>query len=112
MVETRSNLQSSSNLLTGIGALIGLILVMIGAMVVTHAAYMVWQLYNDPDAIIGFAQSLKIAASTKVEINLNGIDPLRLIAWPLIILVLLLQGKIGAWAIEAGARLLGTVRNK
>ena len=112
MAENRSNQHLSSSLLVGIGALIGLILVMIGAMVVTHAAYMVWQLYNNPDAIIGFAQSLKIAASTKVDIDLNGLDPLRLIAWPLVILVLLLQGKIGVWAIEAGARLLGTLRNK
>lgn len=100
------------NLLTGTGALIGLILALIGALVVIHAVYMVWQLYNDPDAINAFAQSLKLAASTSVEIDLNGLDPLRLIAWPLVILVLLLQGKIGMWAIEAGARLLGTVRNR
>ena len=112
MVENNSNLHSSFNLLIGIGALIGLLLVVIGALVVTHAAYMVWQLYNNPDAIIAFAQSFKLAASNRVDIDLNGLDPLRLIAWPFVILALLLQGKIGMWAIEAGARLLGTGRIK
>ena len=112
MAVNRSSPQSSIILLIGITAFFGLILVMIGAMVLTHAAYMAWQLYTDPDAITGFAHSLKLATSSKVEIDLNGLDPLRLIAWPLIVLALLLQGKIGIWTVEAGARLLGTVRNQ
>ena len=105
-------LENKSNLLIGIGALIGLLLVVIGALVVTNAAYMAWQLYNNPDVIIAFAQSFQLATSNRVDIDLNGLDPLRIIAWPFIILALMLQGKIGMWAIEAGARLLGTARVK
>ena len=107
MVENRSNLRSSTGFAADIGAIIGLILAVAGALVLSHALYSVWQLYENPDSIMEFAQSLKLIKSNLAEIDLNGLDPLRLIAWPLAILVLLLQGKIGMWAIEAGARLLG-----
>ncbi|MCB1828925.1 MAG: hypothetical protein H6964_09490 [Chromatiaceae bacterium] len=112
MVENRSNLQSSFNLLIVMGTLLGLVLAVIGALLLSHVIFLTWQLYDNPDSIMSFAQSLKLAKSGVVEMDLNGLDPLRLIAWPLVILVLLLQGKIGMWAIEAGARLLGAARNK
>jgi len=107
MAENRSNLNSSIDFMIGIGTLIGLILAVTGALVLSHAVYLVWQLYENPETIMSFAQSLKLAKANVVEIDLNGLDPLRLVAWPFVILVLLLQGKIGLWAIEAGARLLG-----
>lgn len=112
MVENRSNLHSSISFVVGIGALIGLILALVGALVLSHAVYLIWQLYDNPDSIMGFAQSLMLTKSNLAEVDLNGLEPLRLIAWPLVILLLLLQGRIGVWSIEAGAHLLGTVRKK
>ena len=113
MAETKSNLHSFINFISGIGVLIvGLSLVVVGALVLTHAAYVTWELYKNPETIISFAQSLKLANSNMVDVDLGGLDPLRLIAWPFVVLLLLLQGRIGLWAIEAGARLLDVVRQK
>ena len=113
MTETKSISQSFINLTSGIGALIiGLSLVVVGALALTHAAYMTWELYKNPETIISFAQSLKLANSNIVDVDLGGLDPLRLIAWPFVVLLLLLQGRIGLWAIEAGARILDTARQK
>jgi len=112
MVENRENIHSSINLLVGIAALIGLVLVVVGALALLHAIYTVWQLYSSPDRIISFAQTFKLTTASLVNLDVNGLDLLRLITWPFVILVLLLQGKVGVWAIEAGARLLGTARNK
>ncbi len=113
MAETTSNLHSFINFISGIGVLIvGLSLVVVGALALTHAAYVTWELYKNPETIISFAQSLKLANSNMVDVDLGGLDPLRLIAWPFVVLLLLLQGRIGLWAIEAGARLLDVVRQK
>lgn len=112
MAENRSNLHSSIDLVIGLGTLIGLALAVIGALLLSHAVFLTWQLYENPDLIMSFAQSLKLAKSDMAELDLHGLDPYRLVAWPFVILVLLLQGKIGMWAIEAGARLLGAARNK
>ena len=113
MAETKFNLHSFINLISGIGALIiGLSLVVVGALVLAHAAYMAWELYKNPETIISFAQSLKLANSNMVDVDLGGLDPLRLIAWPFVVLLLLLQGKISLWAIEAGARLLAVARQQ
>ena len=65
-----------------------------------------------PYSLINFAESLKLADSSIVMIDLSGLDPLRLLAWPFVVMILLLQGKIGFWAIEAGARLLEAARQK
>jgi len=113
MAENRARSHSSFNILIGIGAfLIGISLVVVGALVMIHAAYLTWELYKNPGTIINFAQSLKIADSSIEMMDLNGLDPLRLLAWPFVVMILLLQGKISLWAIEAGARLLDVARQK
>ena len=113
MAENRARPHSFFNILIGMGAfLIGISLVVVGSLVLIHAAYMTWELYKNPDAIIGFAQSLKIADSSIEMMDLNGLDPLRLLAWPFAVMILLLQGKISLWAIEGGARLLDVARQK
>jgi len=113
MAENRTRSHSFFNILTGIGAfLISISLVVVGSLVLIHAAYMTWELYKHPDTILNFAQSLKIADSSIEMMDLNGLDPLRLLAWPFAVMILLLQGKISFWAIEAGARLLDVARQK
>ena len=113
MAETKSNLHSIINFISGIGVLIiGLSLVVVGALALTHAAYMTWELYKNPETIISFAQSLKLANTNMVDVDLGGLDPLRLMAWPFVVLLLLLQGRIGLWVVEAGARLLDVARQK
>ncbi|MCP3867115.1 MAG: hypothetical protein GY703_03285 [Gammaproteobacteria bacterium] len=105
--------RSSTNIIGGVaGLIIGLILVSAGGLILIHAAYMSWELYQNPEAIDGFAKSLSLFDVSRLEVDLNGLDPLRLIAWPFIVLVLLLQGKIGLWAIEGGARLLEACRQR
>jgi hypothetical protein len=54
---------------------------------------------------------MKCAESGEM-MDLNGLDPLRLLAWPFAVMILLLQGKISLWAIEGGARLLDVARQK
>lgn len=113
MAENRAHSHSFFNILIGMGAfLFGISLVVIGASVLIHAAYMTWELYKNPGTIIDFAQSLGIADASVEMMDLNGLDPLRLLAWPFVVMIVLLQGKVGLWAVEAGARLLGVARQK
>jgi len=113
MEENRNHRHSFINFAIGIGALlIGLSLVLVGALVLIHAAYMAWELYRNPETIINFAESFKLANSSMVTIDLNGLDPLRMVAWPFVVLILLVQGKIGLWSIESGARLLDAAKRK
>ena len=113
MVENRPHQHSFINFAIGIGALlIGLSLVLVVALVLIHAAYMAWELYRNPETIINFAQSFKLDSLNVVTIDLNGLDPLRMVAWPFVMLIMLVQAKIGLWSIEAGARLLDTARRK
>ena len=113
MVENRARSHSFFNFFIGIGAfLIGISLVVVGALALIHAAYMTWELYKNPEMILNFAQSFKLADSSIKMMDLNGLDPLRLLAWPFVVMILLLQGKIGVWAVEAGARLFNVARQK
>jgi len=113
MVENNTHRHSFVNFVIGSGALlIGLSLVLVGALVLIDAAYSAWQLYADPETIMNFAQSFKLDKSSAVTIDLNGLDPLRLVAWPFVVLILMVQGKVGLWSIEAGARLLDTARSR
>ncbi|MCB1763822.1 MAG: hypothetical protein KDI27_11885 [Gammaproteobacteria bacterium] len=110
MSENSTQLHSSMGILAIFAALIGLLLVLTGALTLIHAAYTVWDLYDNPDAILAFARTFNLIDSSAKGIALNGLDPERLITWPFVILLLMLQGKVGIWVVEAGARLLGTAR--
>ena len=96
-----------------LGALvIGYLLLMIGAVSLIYAAYHAWALFDNPYLIVEFSDKLQLSILRDQKPDASSQELFRLVSWPIIIFLLLLQGLIGTWAIEASARLLDTLRDK
>lgn len=93
-------------ILAGIASVLGLILIGFGIWALAGAIYAAWELYRDPDSIAYFARyfldTTKIAAF--LESGSEGLA--HYVSWIAVILLLLVLGKLGAWAIGAGAQLM------
>ena len=97
----------------GYGALIfGYILMAVGSLSLIMAAYYAWTLFVSPDSIRVFADTLQQHAMKGQEADAGDQEFFRLLAWPIVVFLLLLQGKIGAWAIEAAVHLLDVIHGK
>lgn len=85
---------------------VGLVLVLAGLWALVGAVYLAWGLFRDPDGIAYFARYF--AESTRLSTYLPGdiTGPSHLLSWVAVILLLLVIGKLGFWAVEAGARLI------
>jgi hypothetical protein len=94
----------------GFGALIfGYILMAVGALSLIMAAYHAWTLFVSPDSITVFADALHQTALKDQEADAGDQEFFRILAWPIVVFLLLLQGKVGAWAIEAAVHLLDVI---
>lgn len=97
----------------GFGALIfGYILMAVGALSLIMAAYHAWTLFVSPDSITVFSDTLQQVTLKGQESDAGDQEFFRLLAWPIVVFLLLLQGKIGAWAIEAAVHLLDTIHGE
>jgi hypothetical protein len=69
-----------------------------------------WSLFNDPEGIAYFAQYF--LDSAELAKLLPGASPglAHYVAWIAVILLLLVLGKLGAWATSAGASLIAAGR--
>lgn len=87
-------------------AVLALILVGFGLWALGGAIYAAWGLFRDPDSIGYFAnyflQTTKIA--TFLPAGGEGLG--HYVSWIAVILLLLVLGKLGAWAVGAGAQLI------
>ena len=112
---------------------LGLILILVGVWAAVMVVLEAWTLYSNPNSIQYFANSLErhsgldrliasrspspaqSAAGAWPDEGAQGpeggvVEPTALklsylFAWPLVVLLLLLLGKLASWAIDAGARL-------
>ncbi len=83
-----------------------LILVVLGIWALGGAIYYAWGLFRDPDSIAYFAQYFLETTKIATLLPAAGDGVAHYLAWITVILLLLLLGKLGAWAVGAGAQLL------
>ena len=95
---------------TGIGAVLGLILVGFGLWALAGAILAAWELYRNPDSIAYFARYFLDTTKISDYLQSGGEGLAHYLSWLAVILLLLVLGKLGAWAISAGARLMPTSR--
>ncbi len=83
-----------------------LILVVLGIWALGGAIYYAWGLFRNPDSIAYFAQYFLETTKIATLLPAAGDGVAHYLAWITVILLLLLLGKLGAWAVGAGAQLL------
>lgn len=98
--------QSLIRPLVWVGQALGLVLAVAGLWALVGAVYLAWNLFRDPDGIAHFARYF--AETTRLSAYLPGdiTGPSHLLSWIAVILLLLVIGKLGFWAVEAGSRLI------
>jgi hypothetical protein len=90
---------------SAIASVLGLILIGFGLWALGGAIYVAWELFREPASIAQF--SVYFVETTKIAAQLPGGDgPANLLSWFVVIILLLVLGKLGDWAITLGARLL------
>jgi hypothetical protein len=102
-----------NRILSGIASALALVLIGFGLWALGGAIYFAWGLFRDPDGIAYFARYF--LETTKIAAHLPGSGEglAHYVSWVAVVLLLLVLGKLGAWAVAAGAQLLqprGTVR--
>ncbi|TNG01412.1 MAG: hypothetical protein EP297_02395 [Gammaproteobacteria bacterium] len=111
--ENHSALAAYIKLIGSLGALIASYLLMaVGALSLLIAAYHAWNLYINPYSINVFTDAFVQTAFRDQKPDPSDQELYRLMSWPIVVFLLLLLGKIGAWAIEAAVHLLDTIHGK
>lgn len=90
----------------GTVAVLALVLIGFGLWALGGAIYAAWGLFRNPDGIAYFATYF--LETTRIASYLpSGAEGLAHFAsWLAVVLLLLVLGKLGAWAVDAGAKLL------
>jgi ABC-type Na+ efflux pump permease subunit len=105
-METMTPSSYTQATLGAIAPVLGLILVLFGLWALGGAIYIAWGLFEEPNGIAYFAQYFFETTKITAHLPNAGEGTAHLIAWFVVILLLLVLGKLGDWAISAGARLL------
>ena len=85
---------------------LGLLLVALGIWALGGAIYVAWGLFDKPHSVGNLAAYFLETTRIATDIPSGGEGAAHLLAWFFVILLLLLLGKLGDWAISTGARLL------
>ena len=86
-----------------IATLAGFIILILGFFVLQNLVEFAWNFLNQPETIDKFAHAFQ--KDSKL-IDAIDISFFRMVAWLLVILMLLVIGKVGAWIIGAGINLV------
>jgi uncharacterized membrane protein len=86
-----------------VGTLAGFVILILGFLVLQNLVEFAWEFLNQPGTIDKFA--LAFQKDSKL-IDSIDISFFRMAAWLLVILMLLVIGKVGAWIIGAGINLV------
>ena len=70
------------------------------------AIYAAWGLFRDPDSIAYFAKYFLETTKLAAFVSAGGEGLAHYVAWIAVIVLLLVLGKLGAWALGAAAQLL------
>ena len=96
-------------LLLAIFGLFGLFLVGCGVWALGGAIYVAWGLFHGPDGIAQFADYFRETTQVAAQLQIGGEGLVHYVAWLAVILLLLVLGKLGAWAVTVGAQLLAAL---
>ncbi len=92
--------------LAAIAAVLGLALIGFGLWALGGAIMAAWGLFNDPDSIGYFAKYFLETTKIAAHLSDGGEGLAHYASWLAVVLLLLVLGKLGFWAIASGARLL------
>lgn len=97
---------SMNKIFVGIASVLALVLVVFGIWAIGGAILFAWGLLSDPGSIAYFAKYF--LETTKIAAQLPGAGEglAHYVSWVVVVLLLLVLGKLGAWAVGAGAQLL------
>ena len=96
-------------LLLALFGLFGLILVGFGVWALGGAIYVAWGLFHRPDGIAQFANYFRETTQVAAQLQIGGEGLVHYLAWLAVILLLLVLGKLGTWAVTVGAQLLAAL---
>ncbi len=81
---------------------LGYLLLILGVVAIIAIGYHIYELYQQPQLVSRIAESLKDkSTSDAIPFSL-----LKIAAWQIVIVLMLLAGKVAIWFIEAGQRLV------
>jgi hypothetical protein len=89
-----------------VAMLLALVLIGFGLWALGGAIFAAWSLFRDPQGIGYFANYFLTSAKLGAELQIDGQGLAHYVAWVAVVLLLLILGKLGAWAVGAGARLI------
>jgi hypothetical protein len=85
---------------------LALLLIALGIWALGGAIYVAWGLFDRPQSIGRFAAYFLETTQIATHMPDGSEGAAHLLSWFFVILLLLLLGKLGDWAISTGARLL------
>ncbi len=91
-------------------AVLSLVLIVFGLWALGGAIYVAWGLFHDPAGVAHFASYLLETTHLETYLAGAGAGAVQYLALITVILLLLVLGKLGAWAVSAGALLLPSRR--
>lgn len=109
--DSRPILSPVHTTLATIASVLGLILIGFGLWAIGGAIYAAWSLFQDPEGIAYIADYFMNTTKLAALLQENGEGLAHFLSWFIAILMLLVLGKLGDWAISAGAYLMGNRRN-
>jgi len=98
--------------LAGIATVLGLILIGFGIWALAGGIYAAWELFRDPDSIAYFARYFLETTKVAAFLESGGEGLAHYLSWLAVVLLLLVLGKLGFWAITAGAQLMPLSRRR
>ncbi|WP_125931967.1 hypothetical protein [Thiosocius teredinicola] len=105
-IDEESRMSPVLAVLAGVAALLGLVLIIFGLWALGGAIYSAWGLFKDPDGISYFAKYFLDTTKLAAQLPKGGEGVAHYVSWFAVILLLLVLGKLGIWAVTAGAKLL------
>ena len=104
--ESQAPLTPVQSLASLVAMLLALVLVGFGIWALASAIWAAWSLFRDPQSIGYFADYFRNTANLGAELQIHGQGLAHYVAWMAVVVLLLILGKLGAWAVGAGARLI------
>lgn len=85
---------------------LALVLIGFGLWALGGSIYAAWGLFRDPDSIAYFAKYFLETTQIARHLPVGGEGLAHYVSWVAVILLLLVLGKLGAWAVGAAAQLI------
>lgn len=93
-------------ILAGVASTLAFVLAGFGIWALGGAIYAAWTLFRDPGSIAYFARYFLDTTKISAYLQSGGEGLAHYVSWIAVILLLLVLGKLGAWAVAAAAQLL------